>query len=198
MNKFGVRIEAISSLIDGQTSDETLRILKEVWESHPIPDALKLDNDSAFGANLNHRGCIGKVSIALLNLGVTPIYVAQRSPWSNGSVEGFNSIFSKKYCNKLHFSDEEELSVKIKQFNLEYEKYTDLVANNPSIESPVYLTGEEEEKALISKKVQGFKANRIIFLRIVRRTGEKGVISNFKKFPFVHGLSDKIIFSLSV
>lgn len=160
--------------VNGQTSNETLRVFKDVWQSYPIPDAIKFDNDSAFGAHLSHKGCIGKVSIALLNLGVIPIYVAPRSPWNNGSVEGFNSIFSKKFWNKLNFSDEEDLSLKIKQFNLEYEKYTDLVGNNIAVESPVYLTGQEEDKALDNKKVQKFKANKIIFLRIVRRTGEKG------------------------
>ncbi len=40
---------------------------------------------------------IGKLAFFLLNLGVYPLYTAPRSPWNNGQVEGFNSVFSKKF-----------------------------------------------------------------------------------------------------
>ena len=90
----------------GQTTNETIRVLTEIWEKHPIPDILKLDNDSAFGAHSTQA----------------PLYTAPRSPWNNGEVEGFNSIFARKFWNKIHFSDEEEVDVEIKKFNLEYEK----------------------------------------------------------------------------
>jgi len=158
--------------VEGQTTSEALRVLKEVWQHYPLPDAIKLDNDSAFGANLSHKESIGQLPIALLNLGVTPVYVAPRSPWNNGDVEGFNSIFSKKFWSKLKFNNEEELSVEIKKFNVEYEKYTNLVANNSTLESPRYLDDVESSK-LNNRSVEGFGAQRIIFLRIVRRKGEK-------------------------
>ena len=47
-----------------------------------------IDNDFAFGANLPHERYIGKLAFFLLNLGVYPLYVAPRSPWNNGQVEG--------------------------------------------------------------------------------------------------------------
>nr|QNO42130.1 hypothetical protein KOINGEPH_00001 [Methanosarcinales archaeon ANME-2c ERB4]QNO42393.1 hypothetical protein LFOPHFOE_00033 [Methanosarcinales archaeon ANME-2c ERB4] len=82
--------------IGGQTTEQTVKTLKEIWTSHPIPEILKIDNDSAFGANLPHEKYIGKLAFFLLNLGVYPLYIAPRSPWNNGQVEGFNSVFSKK------------------------------------------------------------------------------------------------------
>lgn len=159
--------------VKGQTAEEALNVLKQIWQTYPLPQVVKLDNDSAFGATLSHQECIGKVSIALLNLGIIPLYVAPRSPWNNGSVEGFNSIFSRKFWNRLKFNNEEELSIAIRKFNLEYEKYTHLIANNASVESPVYLTGKETEEEFANRNVKNIKEDRIIFLRIIRRKGDK-------------------------
>ncbi len=62
-----------------------------------------------------------------------PLYIAPRSPWNNGQVEGFNSVFSKKFWNKRQFNDEQEIDVKIKDFNIAYEKYSRLVSNDPEL-----------------------------------------------------------------
>jgi len=39
--------------IDGQTSKEAIRILKEIWETNPLPDVIKVDNDKAALAGLS-------------------------------------------------------------------------------------------------------------------------------------------------
>jgi len=133
-NKLG-----IMERTDGQTTEEVIRILSKLWINNPIPDVLKVDNDSAFGTNTLHKNALGRLTIFLLNIGVSPLYVAPRSPWNNGEVEGFNSVFSKKFWDKIRFEDEKEIDVKIKDFNLEYEKYSDLIVNNPEIKEPRYI-----------------------------------------------------------
>ncbi|RZB29025.1 MAG: hypothetical protein AEth_01629 [Candidatus Argoarchaeum ethanivorans] len=75
--------QGIVRRIGGQTTEETIKALKEIWKIHPIPEILKIDNDSAFGANLPHKRHIGKLAFFLLNLGVCLLYVAPRSPWNN-------------------------------------------------------------------------------------------------------------------
>jgi hypothetical protein len=92
----------IAKRIEGQTTEQTIKTLKEIWRTHPIPEILKIDNDSAFGGTFSHEKYIGKLVFFLLNLGVYPLYIAQRSPWNKGQVEGFNSVFSKKFWNKLY------------------------------------------------------------------------------------------------
>ena len=85
-------------------------------------------------------------------------------------------MFSKKFWNKLRFTDEEEVDVKIKGFNLDYEKYTKLVNNNPPLENPKFM---DDFKCvdLKNKEVKNFKEHKICFLRIARREGEKGGIN---------------------
>ncbi|MEA3438251.1 MAG: hypothetical protein U9R43_17440 [Thermodesulfobacteriota bacterium] len=160
--------------IGGQTTEQTVKTLKEIWKTHPIPEILKIDNDSAFGANLPHEKHIGKLAFFLLNLGVYPLYTAPRSPWNNSHVEGFNSVFSKKFWNKLQFSDEQEIDVKIIDFNIAYEKYSRLISNNPELEEEdVRYIGDLKDVDLENKHVKYFKADKIYFLRIVRRKNDK-------------------------
>ena len=161
--------------IGGQTTEQAIRTLEEIWMSHPIPEILKIDNDSAFGANLPHEKYIGKLAFFLLNLGVYPLYIAPRSPWNNSQVEGFNSVFSKKFWNKLQFSDEQEIDVKIMDFNVAYEKYSRLISNNPELEEKdVRYVDDFKGGDLENTHVKYFKADKIYFLRIVRRKNDKG------------------------
>ena len=165
----------IATRIEGQTIEETITALKEIWKTHPIPEVLKIDNDSAFGANLLHERYIGKLAFFLLNLGVYPLYIAPRSPWNNGQVEGFNSVFSKKFWNKLQFSDEQEIDVKIDDFNVAYEKYSRLVSNNLELkEKDIKHIDDFKDVNLENKCAEHFKADKIYFLRIVRRENDKG------------------------
>lgn len=164
--------EGIVKRIDGQTTEQTIKILKEVWKTNIVPSVLKVDNDSAFGAHSTHKMCIGKLTLFLLNLGVSPLYIAPRSPWNNGQVEGFNSVFSKKFWNKLQFTDEDELDIKIKDFNVAYEKYSKLIFNNPEVVDKKYID-DFKNVDLENKNVKEFKVYEIYFLRVVRRKGEK-------------------------
>ena len=160
--------------IEGQTTEQTIKTLKKLWETHPIPEILKTDNDAAFGANLSQKKHIGKLIFFLLNLGVNPLYTAPRSPWNNGHVEGFNSVFSKKFWNKLQFGDEQELDIKITDFNVAYEKYSQLISNNPEIkEKDIRYIDDFKNADLENKHVKNFRADKIYFLRIVRRKNAK-------------------------
>jgi hypothetical protein len=164
--------KGIVKRVSGQTTQEAINVLMEIWKINPIPEVLKIDNDSAFGANLTHKMCVGKLTLFLLNLGVTPLYIAPRSPWNNGDVEGFNSVFSKKFWNHLKFTDEEEIDINIEDFNVSYEKYSHLIDNNAEIKYPKYITdfkGIDFSNTQINK----LKSHRIYFLRIVRRKGNK-------------------------
>ena len=174
--------------ISGQTTDQTIKILKDIWKNNPIPDVIKLDNDSAFGTNLSHDKCIGKLTLLFLNLGVTPIYIAPRSPWNNGENEGFNSVFSKKFWNKLQFTDEDEVDIKIKDFNIAYEKYSELISNNPEIKKDK-IKNEFNSINLENKHIKKFKAHVIHFLRIVRRKNGKGDKS---EHGFINILNEEI------
>lgn len=174
--------------ITGQTTEQTIKILKEIWKSNPISDVIKLDNDSAFGTNLLHDKSLGKLTLFFLNLGVVPVYIAPRTPWNNGENEGFNSVFSKKFWNRLQFTDEDEIDIKIKDFNVEYEKYSRLISNNPKNSNIKYIN-EFKDIDFENKHVKKFKSHVIHFLRVVRRKNEKG---SDKEYGFISILNQEI------
>ena len=145
--------EGIVKRITGQTTQQTIEILQQVWEDYFIPQVLKVDNDGAFGSNLTHKKCIGRLTIFLLNLGVKPLYIAPLSPWNNGEVEGFNNVFSKKFWNRISFENEQEIDIKIKDFNFEYEKYSQLTSNNQEIKNKKKLS-DLKKIDLFNKKVK--------------------------------------------
>jgi hypothetical protein len=174
--------------INGQTTQQTIKVLKDVWKNNPLPDVVKIDNDSAFGTNLSHDECIGKLALFFLNLGITPLYIAPRSPWNNGENEGFNSVFSRKFWNRLQFTDEDEIDIKIKDFNIAYEKYSKLIFNNPKNNAAKYID-DYNDVDLENNHVKKFKTQVIHFLRIVRRKGEKG--SN-EEYGFINILNKEM------
>jgi hypothetical protein len=105
---------------------------------------------------LPHEGHIGKLAFFLLKIGVYPLYTAPRSPWNNGQVEGFNSVFS----------------------------------NNPELkEKDIKYIDDFEGVNLENKRVKHFKADRIYFLRIVRRKNDKG---SDKEYGFIDILKHEI------
>lgn len=180
--------QGIVKRVSGQTTEQAIKILKEIWKNNPIPDVVKADNDSAFGTYYPHERCIGRLALFLLNLGVTPLYVAPRSPWNNGENEGFNSVFSKKFWNKLQFTDEDEIDIKIKDFNIAYEKYSNLISDNP-VNYPAKYIDEFKDINIENKHVKKFKTHIIYFLRIVRRKNEKG---SDKEYGYIEILSKEI------
>jgi hypothetical protein len=177
--------------VEGQTSDAALRLLINDWKHHPLPEVIRMDNDAAFGEHNSHPRCIGRFTKVLLNLGITPLYSAPRQPWNNGATEGYNSMFARKFWERLRFNDEEEIDVAIHQFNMEYERYNQLVGNN---------VGAEEVKGRVlspdfelpRKYQQGLKRDRpmkIYWLRIVRQQSER---ARRKDCGTIHLLGDEI------
>lgn len=161
--------------VEGQTSDAALRLLINDWKHHPLPEVIRMDNDAAFGGHNSHPHCIGRFTKVLLNLGITPLYSAPRQPWNNGATEGYNSMFARKFWERLRFNDEEEIDVAIHQFNMEYERYNQLVGNNVGAEEVKdrVLSADFE---LPRKYQQGLKRDRsmtIYWLRIVRQESER-------------------------
>lgn len=173
----------MTTRVASQTTDEALAVLIEDWKHHPVPDVLRMDNDAAFGAYRRHPRRIGRFTKVLLNLGIVPLYSAVSHPWNNGETEGYNSVFARKFWNRLRFTDEEEIDTEIKQFNLEYAKYNHLVGNNIDVEAVKHRTLPQTFE-LPPRYEEGLDRSRspeIYWLRVVSQDeqarGPRGTIS---------------------
>ena len=112
--------------ISGQTNINARQELDWFFNSFFVPDATKMDNDSAFIGSSSAKRTIGKTVKHLFDQKIIPIFTNPRSPWNNGSVEGSNSVFARNLWNKFEFSSMEDIDAKLELFNqssLEYSDY---------------------------------------------------------------------------
>ena len=106
----------------------------------------------------------------LCSLGITPLFNAPNSPWNNGSVEGGNNVFDKKFWRKFRFKNLTEIDQRLKDFNRDYENYLlpdwkSIIQNHlPALTDPLKLK-VIETKSIIHPKVY--------FLRKVQEKFEK-------------------------
>ena len=97
-------------------------------------------------------------------------------------------LLQGKFWNRLQFTDEDEIDIKIKDFNIAYEKYSRLISNNPINKSPKFIS-DFIDINYENKNVNKFKTNNIYFLRIVRRKNEKG---SDDEYGFINVLGKEI------
>lgn len=112
--------------ISGQTNINARKELKWFFNNFFLPDAAKMDNDSAFIGSSSAKRTISQTVKYLFDKKIIPIFTNPRSPWNNGSVEGSNSVFARNFWNKFEFGSIEDVDAKLELFNqssLEYSDY---------------------------------------------------------------------------
>lgn len=110
------------SRVSSPCGQETIDALVNEWKGLPLPDVLKMDNDTVFMPAGGHQEYWTERYIcALLNMGITPLFTAFNKPWNNGSVEGVNSVFQRKVFGR-HIRDSTHLDSQITLFNQTYLK----------------------------------------------------------------------------
>ncbi|MFB6215010.1 MAG: hypothetical protein ABEI54_03990, partial [Candidatus Bipolaricaulia bacterium] len=84
-------------LIKGKTADEFIRLTKEFFEEFETPDVVKVDNAASVIGSMSAQRNISRVMAFLLNNNVHPVYSVPRKPFTQASIEGNNSVFSRKF-----------------------------------------------------------------------------------------------------
>ncbi|OYT34537.1 MAG: hypothetical protein B6U87_01815, partial [Candidatus Aenigmarchaeota archaeon ex4484_52] len=76
--------------------------------------------------------------------------------------------------NRLQFTNEDEIDIKINDFNIAYKKYSKLILNNPEIkEDAIKHIDDFNDVDFENKDIKYFRADKICFLRIVRQKNDK-------------------------
>lgn len=110
--------------ISGETGDEIIKYSKLFFRKFEKPDAVKMDNGFAMAGSSSHKRVISKVPLWYLSQKIIPIYSVPRKPFSQASIEGNNSVFSRKFWNRIDFKSVKEVDEKIEWFNKSSERYT--------------------------------------------------------------------------
>lgn len=110
--------------ISAQTADNFIEQCKNFFDKFEKPDFIKLDNSLATIGSASGKRNISKAMHFLLSRKVIPIFSVPRKPFSQASIEGNNSVFSRKFWNKIQFKSLKEIDKKLNWFNKSSQQYT--------------------------------------------------------------------------
>jgi len=149
--------------------------LVKVWQNLKIPVYLQMDNHCTASGSITHKRSIGKVVRLCLFLGVEPVFIDDKKPWMNGSIESFNSLFDKKLWQKYEFeshaSEYREAKLLVQRHN-EYQSYSNEKREIEEINSQVLPF--EYNKHL---KELPLTEGKIHFIRQVNENGEVSILN---------------------
>ena len=109
--------------VSGQTADEFIKQTKHFFKRFEKPDLIKLDNSLSTIGSASGKRNISKTMKFLLKNQVIPIFAVPRKPFSQASIEGNNSVFARKFWNRIDFKSTEEIDTKLEWFNKSSERY---------------------------------------------------------------------------
>jgi hypothetical protein len=105
------------TVIAAPTSQAAIGFLRVLWRRIPAPEVLKVDNDLAFIGSASGKRSLSRFVLFVLQHGVCPLFINPRSPWNNGSIEGSNSVFGRKFWQRHRFTSVGEVKQKLHAFN---------------------------------------------------------------------------------
>lgn len=109
--------------IEGQTADNFIEQIDLFFKKFEKPDFVKVDNCLATIGSASGKRSVSETIIFLLKNQVIPIFAVPRRPFSQASIEGNNSVFSRKFWNRIDFKSVEEVDEKLEWFNLSSQRY---------------------------------------------------------------------------
>ena len=118
--------------------------------------------------------------------GIIPLFNAPSSPWNNGSNEGGNNVFDKKFWQEFEFSSFEEVDQKLREFNQAYESY--LIPDYEKLieKSQMRCRALTDPTAKKKLKIEKSSQPNIYLLRIVKEQFSKcqiEVLNNYITLP---------------
>lgn len=111
------------SRITGETGDNVIKESKRFFKKFEKPDTVKIDNHFATAGGGQHKRLLTQTIIFFLKEQVIPIFTPPRKPWSQASIEGSNSVFSRKFWNKIEFKNTQHVDERLEAFNKCYQWY---------------------------------------------------------------------------
>lgn len=139
----------------GARADEFISACDQFFKEFERPDYVKVDNTGATIGSVSGKRNISRAMRFLLERGVVPIFSVPRKPFSQASIEGNNSVFSRTFWNRIKFTDVEEVDKKLGWFNTDSLRYL-----------------EYQRPSAVRRRKISF-VPRVYFIRQVREVAEK-------------------------
>ncbi len=111
--------------ISGETSNNLINQSKQFFKNFEKPDVVKMDNGFAMAGASPWPRTLSKTIIFYLKEQIIPVYSVPRRPFSQASIEGNNSVFSKKFWKRFDFKNVQKIDEKLELFNFASQRYSE-------------------------------------------------------------------------
>jgi len=111
--------------IRNMTSDVFIKACEAFFNQFEQPNVLKLDNAATFTGSASGKRNLSQVMIYLLNRQITPVFAVPKRPFTQASIEGNNSVFSRYFWNRRAFNTLSDVDRQLAWFNNASLRYTD-------------------------------------------------------------------------
>lgn len=103
--------------IEAATAENFIHECRQFIDRFEKPDCIKVDNAAATIGSKSGKRNISRVMNFLLGQEIIPVFTVPRRPFTQASIEGNNSVFSRKFWNQRTFTSVEEIDKQLKWFN---------------------------------------------------------------------------------
>lgn len=113
--------------VKGETGEALIEACEDFFARFETPDVVKVDNGPAAIGSGSGKRSLSRFVRFLLQHQVLPVFAVPRKPFSQASIEGNNSVFSRKFWNPHTFSSLKDIDRRLAWFNrcsLSYTGYT--------------------------------------------------------------------------
>lgn len=105
------------SRVEAATTDALIEASEDFFRRFEIPDVMKVDNAQATIGTGSGRRCLSRFMVFLLDKKIIPVYSVPRKPFSQASIEGNNSVFTRKFWNSTEFKSIRQVDTRLQWFN---------------------------------------------------------------------------------
>ena len=110
--------------VPAQTAEVIISHSQRFFARFEKPDYFKIDNCGATIGSGSGQRTLSRFVCFLLSEQIIPIFAVPRKPFSQASIEGNNSVFSRKFWNPRAFTGQPDVVQQLEWFNEASELYT--------------------------------------------------------------------------
>jgi len=103
--------------VESQTSEQLIAYTRRFFRDFEKPSFVKVDNCAATAGSYRAVRRLSRVMKFFLDEQVTPIFSVPRKPFSQASIEGNNSVFSKNFWKRRRFESVLDVDRQLGAFN---------------------------------------------------------------------------------
>jgi hypothetical protein len=135
----------ILNRISAFSAQEVQRVLTAIFRRYVRPDIVIMSYHAAFGAHLSHQGCVGSLTVFLLNVGILPLYSFLEGMSGRSGLPRPGRIFSEEFSRQLLCDDWKIGPVELRDFYLEYSGRPGPLSEDIRTKNPFFMRAFTQE-----------------------------------------------------